>query len=177
MISIRPAVFEDHVTLGRVHVLAWQTAYRGIVPDPYLDQMDPERSTARLKKLMDAGDRHTFVADHDAVGVVGFATLSALRQLPKGCDCELEAIYLLADWRGQGIGTRLLRAAMDKAIDMGYTAMGVWVLEENEQGRAFYDATGAQPSGETAELELGGKALTEMAYVWKDLKLLREMLA
>ncbi|CAN0416084.1 unnamed protein product, partial [Phaeothamnion confervicola] len=36
-VIIRDAVVDDAVAMGRIHVRAWQHAYRGVMPDEYLD--------------------------------------------------------------------------------------------------------------------------------------------
>ena len=41
---IRPATSGDAPGIARVQVLTWQQTYRGILPDPFLDGLDVERS-------------------------------------------------------------------------------------------------------------------------------------
>ncbi len=38
---IRAAEPADAAALGRVHVRAWQAAYPGVMPDDFLDGLDP----------------------------------------------------------------------------------------------------------------------------------------
>jgi hypothetical protein len=35
MVTVRPATLPDAPAMGRVHVQAWQAAYRGHMPDDY----------------------------------------------------------------------------------------------------------------------------------------------
>jgi hypothetical protein len=39
-IAVRPAGHGDIESLARVHTRSWQTAYRGLFPDEFLDAMD-----------------------------------------------------------------------------------------------------------------------------------------
>src|SRR2546429_3657474 len=38
---IRRATAEDAAGIAVVHVLGWQTVYRGVIPQDYLDNLDP----------------------------------------------------------------------------------------------------------------------------------------
>src|SRR5919107_604708 len=46
MVTVRPATVADAPAMGRVHVRAWQAAYRGQMPDAYLDGLRPEQRAA-----------------------------------------------------------------------------------------------------------------------------------
>jgi hypothetical protein len=41
MVMVRPATPPDAPAIGRLHVRAWQAAYRGHMPDAYLDGLRP----------------------------------------------------------------------------------------------------------------------------------------
>jgi len=45
-VTVRHAAVGDAPALGRVHVRAWQAAYRGQMPDDYLDGLRPEEREA-----------------------------------------------------------------------------------------------------------------------------------
>jgi hypothetical protein len=42
---VRPATVEDAPAIAAIHVRVWQYAYRGIVPDSFLDSLSSERRT------------------------------------------------------------------------------------------------------------------------------------
>jgi hypothetical protein len=43
-VNVRRARLQDAAAIARVHVDAWRSTYRGIVPDEHLDGMSYERS-------------------------------------------------------------------------------------------------------------------------------------
>jgi hypothetical protein len=43
---IRAAVAADVAAIAQVHVRTWQSAYRGHIPDAYLDGLDPSKRAA-----------------------------------------------------------------------------------------------------------------------------------
>ena len=40
MLTVRAAEVDDAQAIARVHVDAWQATYTGIIPQPYLDQLN-----------------------------------------------------------------------------------------------------------------------------------------
>ena len=46
MVTVRPATVADAPAMGRLVVRAWQAAYRGHMPDDYLDGLRPEDRAA-----------------------------------------------------------------------------------------------------------------------------------
>ncbi len=80
LVIIRPARAEDAADLAAVHVQSWQSAYRGLVPQDFLDGLDVGRRTAAWERILgDLDDRRAgaFVAEADVI--VGFAHVCASR--------------------------------------------------------------------------------------------------
>ena len=152
-------------TVGAQHVPAvarfqtgcWQQAYRGIVPDAYLDAMDLELRTATWRERVALGLRHV-VAAWDGEVVVGVVSWTTTR-LPNGAD-ELNTLYVDASRYGSGLADELL------AVAVGTKPAHLWVFEANHRARRFYarhgfSATGAaqiDPGTGVHELELARTA-------------------
>ena len=47
VLTVRRATPEDAAGVAGVHVRSWQVAYRGLLPDDYLDGLRPEDRMAR----------------------------------------------------------------------------------------------------------------------------------
>jgi hypothetical protein len=52
---VSPATIDDAEVIGGIHVRAWQAAYRGHVPDEYLDSLDPVTRRRRWKDMIAGG--------------------------------------------------------------------------------------------------------------------------
>ena len=52
MTAVREAMPCDAAAIARVHVDAWRTTYRGIVPDEYLSSLSYEKSQQRWERLL-----------------------------------------------------------------------------------------------------------------------------
>jgi len=171
-IEIREAQQEDAEALAHVHVASWQTTYRGIIPDSYLDTLTPASRLdmwhARLARA--AEGECTFVAEvrESTLGsttIVGFSAAGSERDGINGYDSELWAIYLLKEYRGRGIGRQLAAAATSWLVERGKKSLLIWVLKDNYAARGFYEALGGQLITEK-QIIIGGNTLAEVADGW-----------
>jgi GNAT superfamily N-acetyltransferase len=169
--EVRPAAPSDARRLAFVHVRSWQTAYRGIFPDAYLDGLDAELKVReeRWKQRLESppASDSAFVATVPEQGIIGFSRGGAARPPHFGLDGELSALYLLTEYRGFGAGRILMRAVAAALQQMGFRRMLVWVLTRNTY-RPFYERMGGERLG-TADVVMGGMRVEETAYGWNDL--------
>lgn len=167
---IREAVPDDAPALAALHIGAWRSAYRGLVPDTVLDGLSVERRTAWWRERLgsgDAGRERTWVVEDDR-GLAGFATGGAARDEsappPPGAG-EIQAIYLRPDRIGSGLGRALFEHAVADLRAAGFDPIVVWVFEANERARRFYEAAGFRADGATAPIDFGdGVIVPEMRY-------------
>jgi GNAT superfamily N-acetyltransferase len=97
----------------------------------------------------------------------GFASGGQARTEMADFSGELYAIYLSPGANSKGIGSRLFWTVAEHLHRAGHRSMYVWVLEENPS-RRFYERMGGNRLS-SADIELGGKHLTEVSYGWPDL--------
>ncbi len=171
--AVRPAVPGDARELALVHLRSWQTAYRGIVADSFLERLPrelPQREQRWRALLGNPGTEHVHVGTTEEGQIVGFVRGGRARPPHFGADGELGAIYLLAEHRRNGLGRSLVAAHVRALRAAGYRSMVVWVLSRNP-ARGFYERLGGERCG-TAEETVGGETHGETAYVWRDLALL-----
>ncbi|WP_428543800.1 N-acetyltransferase family protein [Profundibacter sp.] len=77
---------------------------------------------------------------------IGYATLCPLIQLQWGVrGMEVHHLFVLQDWRGRGIGQRLIKAAMKTAADIGCVYMTVGTHPDNHPAQRLYQAAGFTP--------------------------------
>jgi GNAT superfamily N-acetyltransferase len=164
LISVRPAEPADATAIGAVHVAAWRSAYPGILPDSYLARLSPTRLALQYRAAIGSG-AVVMVAAARGPGprIVGFATAGAARTAGLG-DGEVETLYVLDDYREQGVGRRILQATAAQLAASGCRSVFVWVLRENPS-RWFYSRLGGQAAAE-GQTRLAGVALDQVAYAW-----------
>ena len=121
-----------------VHWSCWQDTYPGMVDDGYLAALTLEKCEQLAYKWRD-----NILVAKDGEKVVGFAGYGKSDELP---DCgEVYALYVLADYRGRGVGSRLFDAAL--GILKEYPKKSIWVLKENKNAIAFYQKHGFAADG------------------------------
>lgn len=166
--QIRPARPEDAAAIAHVHVEGWRTAYRGIMPDAFLENLAVEPRRRFWHDLLSSPPAHTcmYVAEDAGGGVIGFALGGPERTDDPAHRGELQAIYVLEQHHRRGIGRLLVEAVARDLVRQGLASMLVWVLQENPWHR-FYEALGGQRLRER-EIEIAGARYPERAYGWPD---------
>jgi GNAT superfamily N-acetyltransferase len=169
-ITIRRATASDAEAIARVRIDGWRQAYKGLVPQAYLDAMSVEASVPLWQRALAApSDRASvFVAEAEQAGVSGFAAGTRLAEPKHGYDSELTAIYLARAIQRRGLGRRLAGAIAAERAAHGATGMIVWVLSGNKVARQFYESLGAELVVEQP-FEWDGMPLVEAGYGWRDL--------
>lgn len=168
-IAIRRATPADAEGIVDVHIRAWQWAYRGLIPDDYLDALDGTRDRRLAFRMEWLSDTASPIGTWIAVSggrVLGFADVQRSRDEDATPETgELSAIYLDRGVAGRGVGRALQAAAMEDLRSRGFTQATLWVLDTNERARRFYARTGWTPDGaEKTELRPGGVTLREVRY-------------
>ena len=143
-VAIREATAADARAIAAVHVRSWQAAYRGELPDAYLDGLSvDERESQWIERLRASrSDGGTLVAEEDG-RVIGFAGFGPTRdEDAPAATGEVYAIYLLPEWFGRGIGRELFARANERLRELGYVRATLWVLATNARSRRFYERAG-----------------------------------
>ena len=101
-------------------------------------------------------ERTTVLVAEDEGRVVGFVKLSFVGMV-WGTSCEVTTLVVEEAARGRGHGTALMRAAERHARATGARAMRVNVLENNRDGRTFYERLGYATTAVRYGKNLGGE--------------------
>jgi GNAT superfamily N-acetyltransferase len=163
VVTVRRATVQDASAIGRLHVRAWQAAYRGQMPDDYLDGLRPEDRAATWERGLrrDRERDPILVAERDG-RVVGFAAVGPAGD-PDGAG-ELYAINVDPDHWGTGAGRALLAAAQAELARLGHPEAVLWVLPGNHRARRFYEVAGWSDDGARRTSEVLGVMVPEVRY-------------
>jgi len=79
-IKVRPAEKRDASGIAKVHIETWQHAYRGQMPDNFLDKLSIEKRTKRWEESLSKPqpESQTFVAETDNK-IIGFCSVGRCR--------------------------------------------------------------------------------------------------
>ncbi len=148
---IREAEPDDAEALGRIHVRAWQAAYRGQLSDGYLDTLSVEDRTEqwRVNLVRERSAWRTWVVEEGGT-VVGWATTGPSEDADADDrTAEVYAIYLEPGHLGAGLGRALFEHATADLRARGFGSATLWVLRTNERARRFYEVAGWYADGAT----------------------------
>ena len=165
---VRRAVETDAEAIATLKTRSWQSAYRGQLPDPFLDDLGLEREDRidfwRTRISMQSSARHEiWTAEVDGL-LNGFAALGPARRDDERGFGELYALYVDPDHWSQGVGALLLTHAVQR-LSREYPTAVLWVLESNVRARRFYERAGWSVVGGTKVESLrDGTELREVRY-------------
>ena len=155
-ISIRRAYAADGETIAHIINAAWRVAYRGIVPQGYLDTLDEIPRESRLAEgLQKTPILRYYLLEENGLPV-GAASLHPTHDKDLTNVAEFTFFYLHPRvWR-RGYGRQLLDHLKHEAKEQGFDQLCCWVLEENVRAIAFYDSHGMLRDGarQTVTIEI-----------------------
>jgi GNAT superfamily N-acetyltransferase len=161
---IRDALVDDANAMGHLHVRAWQAAYRGVMPDEYLDGLSADDRVEMWRGQISRADRPPLLVAALADAVVGFAALGAEQPTTSPSCGELYAMNLDPDYWGQGIGRALLHDVNHALIALGYDEAVLWVVPENGRARSLYESDGWSADGGVSTEDILGVTVTDIRY-------------
>ena len=122
-----------------VHWKSWQETYPGMMDEACLASRTPEKCEEQAFRWRD-----NILVAMDGAQVIGFVGYGAAGDaLPE--TGEVFALYVLSAFCGQGVGTALMDAALERLAV--YPRVCLWVLKENKRAIRFYEKFGFRPDG------------------------------
>ena len=168
--TIRAAGLADADAIAQLHARSWQTAYRGILSDEFLQ--GPLHENRRLlwhARLADTGRADQFVlVDEQAGALRGFAC--AFLEADPEWGCLLDNLHVVPDLKGQGLGRQLMGAVAQRVLlSNPQGRLHLWAYEQNLAARRFYERLGGIDTLRHAELALDGTQVNAVRYCWSEL--------
>ena len=162
---IREPSKNDVRGLAEVHVRSWQAAYKGQVPNDFLDNLSVERREKDWHQLLRSPSNKVLVAEADQ-RIVAFSSFGPVRGegLDKNAVGEVYAIYALEEFWDRGIGRRLMEASLATLREMNCSTVKVWVLDTNQRAISFYQKFGFAAEDVQKVGARGGVELREIRY-------------
>ena len=163
---VRRASRGDLLAVAQVHVLTWQTCYRGLMPDAFLDGLSVSEREASWQKFLEQPQRVLLVcrAERKTVGFASFGMTRDSDRDPASVG-ELYAIYVVPEFWGRGCGRALWQRARKDLLRAGFSEVTLWVLEANARAREFYQRQGFhRDPAASKEAHVSGVKLPEVRY-------------
>ena len=158
--AVRPARAGDEKECGRLVAAQMLERIRAVNPDyeeRVADYLDEGRLAESWQQAIESKDGETVLVATESGSVVGFAAY-----VRDGERLEMTVLYVQADARHKGHGSRLLQAIADTT---GEGQLGVWVPKNDEGSVRFYQGAGFGPTPASRELSIGTAKDPEALWV------------
>jgi ribosomal protein S18 acetylase RimI-like enzyme len=152
-IMIRKADIDDSSRIADIQIFGWRNAYRGIIDDEILfKRLNIEKKSQMIKNVLEEGKEEWFVYEDNGI-IKGMMILGKSRDGDKKDAFELWAIYVDPFMMRNGIGKTMIEYCEEIGQKRGYKENILWVLEENNIGRKFYEKNGYKKDGSKKTIE------------------------
>jgi GNAT superfamily N-acetyltransferase len=132
--------------IATIHVDAWRVAYRGIIPDEFLDSLSIDRRESTWREILLTANETVWVAQESET-IVGWISAAASRDADAGASTgEIWAVYVAPGHWGKGVGRSLCESAERHLWLRGFIEVTLWVLRDNERAVKFYNQTASFPT-------------------------------
>jgi GNAT superfamily N-acetyltransferase len=164
---------DDAQAVADLHADSWRRNYRGAYSDAFLDgDVFADRLAVWTDRLREPDPRRCTILAEGG-GLVGFANTFFDDDPTWGA--LLDNLHVADGHMRQGIGARLLALTAKALIEQPQTTgLYLWVLEQNVDAQAFYQARGGRCAGRGLVSPPGGIASrltgspTKLRYAWPE---------
>jgi ribosomal protein S18 acetylase RimI-like enzyme len=165
-LALRDATLADAEAIAALHAASWRSAYRGIMPDAYLDgDCVSERRGYWIARLADPTPGGHVLLAQDSEALLGFVAVWPDPGFT--FDAYLDNLHVSPVSRGRGIGRQLLGAVARRLANEGRRSVCLWVFDANRRAFDFYRALGAV-AVETGIDQFAGADIPHTRLAWED---------
>lgn len=166
-LRLRTATAGDAPEVTALHVASWRDAYRGMLPDDFLDTgLEPE-AARHWQQLLGVPRRSVVVV----LAMLGAGPAGFVAMLRRDLTAHVENLHVRPGLRGAGIGRALLAHAARRMHHRGCRDVALDVFARNAGAIRFCTALGAVIGPEEPGLAFGQPVL-QRRCAWPDIGLL-----
>lgn len=168
MIILRKAIPSDYRSIAALHATNWQTTYRGMMSDHYLDHEVVDERLLFWKKRLELPDpqQETIVA-LSGDELMGFVCMMIDDDPEFGS--LIDNLHVMATQRKTGIGKMLLKECAGVLLTRSSSLrLYLWVYELNQNARMAYEKLGGLNVETVDKLNDDGSRARICRYYWED---------
>ena len=164
MFFIRKAQSEDFTDIAKIHFKSWHDAYLSLLPELYINNKNNLSEKIKMwQELINHPDVIIWIAydaNHKSVGFIGY--------FAKNNSYEITTLYVLSEYHGRGIGTKLMKTSLQAILGFNINAnFCLWVLEDNAPAIHFYKKFGFVCNGEKSEEDYRDMQIVDIKMIRK----------
>lgn len=142
---IRKAIKSDSYSIAKLIVSGWQTAYKGLIDDEFLNNMSVNFMSEKWAKNIETqnSDNNIYVYEenNEILGIIRFGKPD---DSSSTYNSEIHVLYVEPSLKRNGIGTKLFKFATEHFIKNNTTNMIIWCLKGNIPTIKFYEKMGGK---------------------------------
>ncbi len=164
----RDASAEDFAAIAELQIENWRSAYRGILPDEYLDDTVVQERREYWRNVSRAGPAGQLVLVTKAGDLLaGF--IAVYLDADSEVDATIENLHVRPRFQNRGLGRRLLAAAAERLIAMPVTSVCLWVFDANVDAIRFYKRLGGEVDAHGFD-DFADAHAPHTRIAWRDVK-------
>lgn len=133
--KILKAKQEDAIQIASLIKNGWNAAYKGIISDEFLRNMDEKKLVGNwLKSIENGENNYVYKMNNEILGIIRFGKAERPVTPNEG---EVYVLYVKVEEKRKGIGTELLTFAKQELKQNGFNKMIIWCLKEMFKAQIF----------------------------------------
>ena len=163
MMTLRESTVQDAALLSRIHAVCWKQAYRGLIPDHYLDRLQEDYWVPSVRAWLTGNRFSALIACEDDIPT-GCIIFGRARDEVHADWGEIVSLYVLPEYARHGAGSLLLTESIRRLREEGYHDICLWCLDGARTAHAFYTKRGFCVSGVSPAYSIGGRTVRDLLY-------------
>lgn len=127
---------DDFLAISKLYLKVWKDAYSDLLPRKTLAHLNEELWQPQKRW------ENTFLAKANGQEIIGVCTFGPSRSSMFLNEGEIYSLYVDPKYQGLGIGTELIKTALNQLLDKKYYSAFLWVIYNNESAKKFYEKIG-----------------------------------
>jgi len=167
---IREVKPQEVLDTARIYIDCWQRDYREVVPEEMLNNMSLEQEAEECSQWLYGNEDLTllYVAMDDSK-MAGYIAASPNTEHPLEYEMEINGLFVERQYRGRGIGLRLMNYMMKELAKRGFAKVLLYNFKDTKSN-GFYKSLGGRvvsqqiqrPGGREAVVDIFGWDVAEL---------------
>jgi GNAT superfamily N-acetyltransferase len=163
--KIRRRTRNDVAKIESVITSTWQSTYRGIINDAFLDNLSDNENIRVQKMLNRFGDGTDFFLVLEVDGeIVGFANIGVTEDKRYRNCGEIYALYILDKYHHLGLGKKLVEVSFNELKKFNCRKAIIGCIEQNPSNK-FYEHIGGELIRKR-HFKIAGQDMLENVYIF-----------
>lgn len=142
---IRQANKLDSYNIAKLIIAGWQTAYKGLIDDNFLNNMSVDIMTKNwgiaIENQDETNNIYVYEENNKILGIIRFGKPA---DSSSNYNAEIHVLYVEPSLKRNGIGSKLFTFAKNYFINKNTTDMIIWCLQTNLPSIKFYKKMGGK---------------------------------